>query len=324
MTKKIRLYVLLGFAVGLLTTVALVAYVVYTNDVPITKGDIEYNIPYKKDLTLDIYQPTRQIYPKIPVVIFFHGGGWITGRKETININRFSGAINELREKGYAIVTPNYTLATRKKSPFPDCIIDAFEAVDWVEMNGHSYQFDLNNVGLMGESAGAHIAMMVAYSKPEKFLVDQVPPATKFNYLVDIYGPNDLDQLYHMKTMDTLNAILEKLPDPIHKHLDISRYLFGFDPNHDTTRVRSFIDRYSPVNYIDSASLSTLLIHGNKDQIVPVDQSIALSKKLDALQVNNELHLLDNVNHAFIGASDGQKDSIQQWIVAFIEKHYNE
>jgi acetyl esterase/lipase len=146
----------------LIPVIALI-YFLLANQAPILEGKIIYGEEYRLGQELDIYLPTEKKHDRIPVVVFIHGGAWVGGFKESVNSNRFNEVFNRLRAEGYAIISPNYTLAREGVSPFPDCIRDVFEVMHWVENNAETYQFDLRNVGIFGESAGAHISMMVAY-----------------------------------------------------------------------------------------------------------------------------------------------------------------
>src|SRR5689334_237454 len=106
--RWIFLLLLLIFAVAFLFALS---YFVVSNGAPIITGKVIRNIEYKPGLKLDVYTPTKQVYDKTPVVIYIHGGAWISGLKEGLNFNRFNQAANHLREAGYAIVSINYTLA---------------------------------------------------------------------------------------------------------------------------------------------------------------------------------------------------------------------
>jgi len=318
--KAFKKITIIAFLAGMILIIAL-AYFFISKDAPLIHGEVIFHQEYKEGLTLDIYLPTQNIYEQSPVVLFFHGGAWITGSKEAININRFNGAINILRDKGYTVLSPNYTLARNGKAPFPDCIMDAYDAIRWIENNADRYNFDLENVGVFGESAGAHIAMMAGYVDSEIFSTTKNTDIS-LKYVVDVYGPNDLERLYHMQTLDSINALLSKLPDPLKEHLDIAQHLFGFDPELNSEKAQVYMDRYSPINFLTRNSPPTLMIHGIMDQIVPIDQSLILHEKLDSLKVENEIHALENVNHAFRGASIDQKEDVQEWIVGFIDKQY--
>lgn len=319
--RGIKLFLLTSIIVfGILATA--LAYFFIANDAPVLNGEVIHHVEYKENLTLDIYQPTQKVFDKTPVLIYYHGGAWMYGIKETLNVNRFNGAVNILREKGYAVISPNYTLAQKDKSPFPDNIIDAMDAIMWVENNANAYGFDVNNIGLLGESAGAHLAMMTAYAKPGQLL--SLPNFTSnINYVIDAYGPNDLKKLYGGSMLDSAYILLEKLPGQVQEHLDISQRLFGFDPKQDELKAKEFMEIYSPINYVHPDIPPTLIIHGDSDQLVPVDQSLALWEILDSMKVDHENHTLNGVRHAFRGASEKQKSDVQLWIVDFIERHYN-
>lgn len=197
-------------------------------DVPILHGEVRYGVTYANDQTLDVYLPLRVIHPRTPVVLFFHGGAWVTGTKEVVNTTRFSPAVQALRESGYAVVAADYTLATREHSPFPECIQDAFLAVEWIRDHADEYGFDPENVGVVGESAGGHIALSLAYGDPARFELPQQEPAIA--YVVDVYGPSDLKDLYRMQTLEEVKAALAQLPPGLAAQLDITELLFGFAP----------------------------------------------------------------------------------------------
>ncbi len=295
-------------------------YFFISNDAPIIAGQVIRNVEYKPGFKLDIYAPTQQVYEKTPVVIYIHGGAWISGIKEGLNFNRFNQAANALRESGFALVSINYTLAHTNKSPFPACINDAVDAVKWVHQNAALYNFDIDNVGLFGESAGAHIAMMVAYGDQISYSNDK--PPVHFNYVLDIYGPNQLMGVYHTPTVDTLYSFLGKLPSRVQARLDIAKYIFGFDPKQDSIRAWQTMEKYSPYNLLTKSAPPTLIIHGDHDRIVPIDQSITLRHKLDSLHIENEMHIVKGADHAFVKATSAQKIELQQWIVEFIKRHY--
>lgn len=306
--------------VGLLA--AWITYFLLTTTPPITKGQVLYGIAYKNGLTLDLYEPTQRLHTKTPVIFFIHGGAWIGGRKESINMTRFSGAINILRESGYAVISPEYTLAEDGKSPFPDCINDVADAVAWAKTNAEKYHFDLNNFGIFGESAGGHIAMMNAF--PDSVSFNSEFHKTNFTYIIDVYGPTQLEGIYHSKLADSLNVILTKLPETLSAKFDLANYLFGFDPKHDTIRANAIMKLYSPANYITKKIPPVLIIHGTADIVVPLGQSLALIEKLCEVNVGTEFHSLEHVNHGFIGISDEQLIGVQNRIAEFVKRNYRE
>ena len=310
------------FLLVLITLIGVgLVYFFYSSEAPITKGETIQNIEFKQAMTLDLYQPTQLKYDKSPLVLFFHGGAWIAGSKEVININRYHGAIKRLREDGYAIISANYTLASIEKSPFPASIDDAQDVVLWAQKNADKYKFDLNNMGVFGESAGAHIALLLAYSRAEE-TDKQLEAKNTIKYVVDVYGPTQLDSLYHMNMVDSLNAIIERVPESVRECINVTQHLFGFDPQEDSLRTLKFTNLYSPLSYIKHNNPPTLIIHGIEDRIVPIEQSQMLLEKLQNAKVPHEYYEIENMDHAFRGANKQQKEFVQLKIYDFIVKHY--
>ncbi len=321
-STKYRVLVFVASVSGVfLSALAVAGYFFVANRAPILQGNVGYHIPYKQGKTLDIYEPTHRAYDQAPVLIYFHGGAWMVGRKEAINMNRFNGAINTLRANGYCIISPDYELAS-ERSPFPDCIIDAYDVLAWLERHADEYHLDLNNVGVLGESAGAHIAMMLAFGYREQSTGQ--PGGIRPRYLIDVYGPSDLDMLYHGPTKDTLDAYLGKLPATLQKHLDPTQKLFGFDPKEDSLKAAAFMYQYSPITYVCKNAPPVLMIHGTADRVVPVEHSTNLRHVLEDLRIDHQYYELDQVDHAFINASKAQSDSVQTWLSSFVKAHYSE
>lgn len=321
--KKVQLilkYIGVSIITLSLTAVGVIGGYFYATNAPITNGKVNYNITYKANLELDLYTPTKKIFEKSPVIFYVHGGAWIIGDKFTINSNRFNGAIHNLREQGYTIICPNYTLGRKGKSPFPDCIVDVYDAVDWAKKNAGHYNLDMQNIGLLGESAGAQIAMMVAFS--DHHLENKKNNKTRFNYLIDVYGPSDLSRMYEGPEIKKLNNRLNKFLNLAGKEINIEEYVFGFNPAEDRSRAKNLLENYSPVKFISKKNFPTLIIHGKEDQIVSVDQSVRLNLKMDSLGIVNEMHLIEGMDHSFRKATQIQKDTVQSLITDFVLKSY--
>lgn len=291
------------------------------NNAPILRGSFKGNISYKKGQKLDLYQPTVTKYDQTPVLIYFHGGGWVFGSKKAVNYARFNAAFNQLRAAGYAIISPAYTLAKGGKSPFPACVEDANDVISWIEQNAEKYSFDTNNIGIMGESAGAHIGMMASYdnlsNKPKSH-------SLSVNYMINIYGPTELFQLYKDLTpmLNGLKERAKKMPGIFQKRFNIAENLFGFNPKEDDIKTENFAKQFSPYHKLTRDAPTTLIIHGDQDQLVPVSQSLMLKERLDALGIPSMIRIFNGVGHALRGATFTQRQSIQEHITGFVLKHY--
>lgn len=116
---------------------------------------VQKSVPYAAGgrRTLDIYSPADAT--NAPVVVFFYGGSWQRGQKETF---RFVAAT--LASRGVVAAVPDYTLYPDGK--FPTFLEDGAAAVAWAKANAARFGGDARRVVLMGHSAGAHIAAMLA------------------------------------------------------------------------------------------------------------------------------------------------------------------
>ncbi|MGL5561645.1 MAG: alpha/beta hydrolase [Tannerellaceae bacterium] len=119
---------------------------------------METDIPYvanetdayrKERCKLDVYYPDGQT--NVATVVYFHGGGLEAGSKTVPNA---------LREKGIAVVAPNYRLSP--KANHPDYILDAAEAVAWTLQHIKSFGGDPTRVFVAGHSAGGYLTLMLA------------------------------------------------------------------------------------------------------------------------------------------------------------------
>lgn len=144
---------------------------------------VQKSVPYGTGdrRTLDIYSP--QDAANAPVVVFFYGGSWQRGQKETF---RFVAAT--LASRGVVAAVPDYTLYPDGK--FPTFLEDGAAAVAWAKANAARFGGDARRIVLMGHSAGAHIAAMLALDG--RWLGSQgLDPRKDVAGLVGLAGPYD-------------------------------------------------------------------------------------------------------------------------------------
>lgn len=123
-----------------------------------------YNLPYGlegKYQLLDVYFP-KGTTEKLPVIVNIHGGGYLYGTKEV-----YLHYCMSLAQHGFAVVNFNYTLAPKKK--FPNQLCEINMVMEWIREHKDSYPFDINNMFIVGDSAGAQLTSHYAaiYSNPE-------------------------------------------------------------------------------------------------------------------------------------------------------------
>lgn len=120
----------------------------------VRRADLAYGPAGRRNL-LDVYLP-RSGAATGPCLVYFHGGGYLSGRK-----NREARAlIYRLAGQGWVCVSANYRLA--RTAPYPAPLVDAKRVIAWTRENAPTYGADPSNIVVAGSSAGAHLAAMAA------------------------------------------------------------------------------------------------------------------------------------------------------------------
>lgn len=85
----------------------------------------------------------------------------------------------------------------KEDTPISNPVSDVKDAIRWVYKNKDEYNFDTNNIGLLGISSGAHLSLLSAYSSEDEFIGDKklANYPSKVNYVIDIFGPTELSTL---------------------------------------------------------------------------------------------------------------------------------
>lgn len=234
------------------------------NKSPEVPADIEEikNIEYKNidgnSLQLDICKPKNLTKPA-PLLVFIHGGGWKGGERADYLIYLLAFA-----KKGYITATVSYRLL--KVAPYPACVEDISDAVQWFFRNGEKYGYDPDRIALIGGSAGAHLALLAAYGwkNPQAKNDSTIVPAGNHHIkaVVDIYGPVDLTTDYARN-------------QPLVTHFIAHSY----------QEAPELYREASPIQYVSRNVPPTMILQGTSDMLVPISQSDLLKSKLDSLGV---------------------------------------
>lgn len=221
---------------------------------------------------MDIYLPAGRNTTSTKVLVFVHGGSWSSGDK-----NEFDEAITALlpRLTNYALVNINYRLVNSGANRFPTQMTDIQSALDFVKSKTAEYMVDANTVGLIGASAGAHLALLQAY----KYNADG-----RIKAVVNLFGPTDLNDLY-------VNHPFPAASQPV-----LVNFL-GATPVTNAT----LYQQASPINYVSAQSVPTQIFHGDVDIINPISQSLALKAKLQANNVKVEMTTYAGEGHGWLG-----------------------
>jgi acetyl esterase/lipase len=190
---------------------------------------------------LDVYQP-EAAGAAAPVIVFFYGGNWDSGERADY---LFAG--EALASKGYVAVVPDYRLYPQVR--FPDFLFDCAQAVRWVLDHCASWGGDPRRVFLMGHSAGAYNAAMLALNPRYLQSVDVAP--SQLSGLVGLAGPYDFLPLIG----------------------NVTKAVFGFPDTPAYTQ---------PINFAGAGAPPALLATGAADDVVDPGNSRRLAARLRA------------------------------------------
>lgn len=234
---------------------------------------------YLPKLKLDIYYPVEYFRKNVPemtqdvkedvlrsakgIVLFAHGGGWITGyRRQPNNTSWYRYLVSE----GFIVATIDYE---RGYKAGIEQLVDELEiALQFVKGIMKKQGVD-RKISLMGLSAGGHLALLTASRFPED--VDRV---------VAYYSPCDLLDIWKSPSIFARIAAattLKRLPNK-------DRYIY---------------EKYSPLNSVNEKFPSTLLVHGLKDSVVSFHSSVKMFKKLRENGITSKLLLHPSGEHGF-------------------------
>src|SRR5262245_42680569 len=249
-------------------------------------ADLVYSRPDRQtELRLDLARPRGE--GPFPVVIFLHGGGWVSGTRKTY-LPYMVGPV----EGGYVAVSVSYRLAPKHR--FPAAIHDVKCAVRWLRAHAAEYRIDPERISVVGYSAGGNLACLLGTTHGNTALEgaggcnDQ---SSRVQAVVCYYGLSDLPALH---------SACEKSELPI---LERNAMLFALHSccGGTPTKTGDIYRQASPVTYAGRASAPTLLIHGTHGRLVPVEQSRVLEARLKQAGVEVSLLEVKGAGHDFAG-----------------------
>jgi len=245
------------------------------------------DIPYARvttgkgagQLHMDLYLPAGA-GGKLPVIVWVHGGGWRNGNK-----NRFH--LPWITTRGFALASINYRLSD--EAVFPAQIHDCKGAVRWLRANADKYGLDGDHIGVAGSSAGGHLAALMGTSGGVKELEGDtggnLDQSSRVQCVVDYFGTTDFLAHYRSKKRKETGATR-----PVGSALE---GLFGGSPEDKPELVRLA----NPTTHISKDDPLFMIFHGDRDPVVPMEQSVTFHKALKGAGVEATLVIIKGGNH---------------------------
>jgi len=261
--------------------------------------NLEYANVNGHSLLLDLYLPENFDNP-VPVILYVHGGGWEGGDKH-------DQLAVPLAAHGYAVASINYRLSQQAK--FPAQLQDCKAAVRWLRAHSKFYGLDGAHVGAWGTSAGGHLAALLGTTGDVKEMEGtegNLKYSSRVQAVCDWFGPVDLSKMADQAAKAGVpSKINHDAPDSPE-----SKLLGG-----PVQQNKEKAARANPITYISKTDPPFLIMHGDKDGLVPLAQSQMLRDALKDAGVNVELKVIPGAGHGF-----GNREIFQQ-VNTFFNKH---
>jgi acetyl esterase/lipase len=258
--------------------------------------DVEYARAGDTALKLDLYRPESSAGP-LPLIVWVHGGAWRGGSKTFSPAIAFSG-------RGYVVASIDYRLTG--VAPFPAQIEDCRAAIRWLRANAAKYNIDPKRVGAWGGSAGGHLVALLGTSGEVTgwdTVGGNTDQSARVQAVCDLYGHSNFD--------------IEKLPGWARNADSVFGRLLGgpVDERKEVAR------QASPITYVSADDPPFLIVHGDQDRTVPIEQSDMLEAALKKSGVDATFVRVKNGGHGFGPDSEPRPAEIREKVLAFFDKH---
>lgn len=278
--------------------------------------DVIYGRKFGTALTMDVFTPTANANGA--AVIWVVSGGWFSSH-DAISATQPLSPINELVGRGYTVFAvvhgsqPEYTI--------PEVLQDMHRAVRFIRFHAGDYHINPARIGITGGSAGGHLSLMqgVAGNNGDAAVTDRIERVSSRVQAVACFFP-PTDFLNYGKPGEHAigSGVLSGFAAPFAFHeLDPKRHVFV--PITDEQRVLEISRQISPITHVSADAPPTLIIHGDNDALVPLQQSQTFVKKLKDAGVPAELVVKPGAGH---GWADIAKDMprLADWFDRYLRK----
>ncbi len=229
------------------------------------------------NLRLDVYR--HRSHPQnCPVLLQIHGGGWVIGSKNEQGLP----LMTHMAQRGWVCVSVNYRLSPH--ATFPDHLVDVKAAVAWIRDNIRDYGGDPNFIVVTGGSAGGHLAALVALTpndavyqpgfEHKNTCVQGAVPMYGVYDFVDRFRTFQNPEIHHLLEGKVMKASLDEAPEAYEKA--------------------------SPIAWVRPDAPPFMVVHGELDTLVPVEQARHFVAALRAVSKQPVVYAeIPGAQHAF-------------------------
>jgi acetyl esterase/lipase len=280
--------------------------------------DVVYGRKFGTALTLDVLTPTTK--PNGAAIILVISGGWYSSHDGIDGASRLFA--DPLAQRGYTVFAVVH--GSQPKFTIPEILQDMNRAVRFIRFHAKDYHVDPDRFGITGGSAGGHLSLMQGLAgdlgNPKaKDPIDRV--SSRVQAVACFYPPTDF--LNYGKPGENAigRGILKDFKAPFDFH-DLDPKTRTFVPVTDEARIEEIGRKISPINHVSADDPPTLIIHGDADKLVPIQQSQILVKKLQEAGVEARLIPKPGAQHGW-PHQEQDMPAIADWFDAHLKPARN-
>jgi acetyl esterase/lipase len=259
-------------------------------------ADVTYAVVDGRELGLDVYMPSGVENP--PLLVWIHGGRWLHRAKEDTNTLA-------LTEEGFAIASVDFRLSV--DAPFPAQIHDIKAAIRFLRANAETYGYDAGRIAVHGRSSGGHLAALVGVTngveKLEGELGSYPDVSSDVQAAVSYFGASNLTTIMDQSTPFGVNlrgpALALLLGGPLESTTELARLA-------------------SPVFHVDPNDPPLLLLHGDQDPQMPINQAHELHGVYKAHGLPVQFEVVHGAKHGTPEFFDAERTAL---VATFLKTH---
>jgi acetyl esterase/lipase len=238
------------------------------------QADLIYGVVGDRALTLDLYLPEGVEDP--PLIVWVHGGAWREGSKDDLP--------TVFVDRGYAMASLDYRLSGEAR--FPAQVHDIKAGIRFLRAEANALGYDADRIAIMGSSAGGHLVALVGVTNGvaelEGDIGDHLDQSSDVQAIVSYYGASNLTSILAQSTPQGLGVREPAL-----------RLFIGGLPDEvpETARMAS------PVFHVDATDPPLLLLHGDQDPQMPINQSHELEGRYEEFGLDVTFDVVHGAAH---------------------------
>jgi acetyl esterase/lipase len=280
------------------------------------KEDVVYGRKFGVALTMDVFTPQRNANGI--GIVWVVSGGWFSSH-DGIPRDPAKSFIGELLKRGYTVFAVVH--GSQPKFTIPEILEDMNRSIRFIRAHAAEFKIDPDRLGITGASAGGHLSLMqgLAGDKGNPKAKDPIERvSSRVQAVACFFPPTDFFN-YGKEGEDALGrGILKGFPAPFDFHEFVPKQN-KFVAITDEARRKVIGNKISPINHVSPDDPPTLIIHGDADTLVPIQQAEILIEKLKKAEVPAELVVKKGAGHGWANLNKDMT-TIADWFDKYLLK----